>query len=104
MLEKEDNRYVLEVIHGRHIGHQYCKSPLLRPHELRSNETPHVGRGLLKLHLTEIIPNKLDTGMNKFNTYSKAQSEERIKNDADIKIRDFYSELLLVRSQGPGNG
>jgi len=60
--------------------------------------------GILKLHLTEIIPNKLDTGMKKFKAYSKAQSDERIRNDAHIKIRDFYSYLLQARDPETGKG
>ncbi|MCJ1251964.1 hypothetical protein MMC30_009202 [Trapelia coarctata] len=88
MLEKEDNRYILDLIMD---GTQGIATMAHMP-------------GLLKIHLTDIIPNKLDTGMKKFKAYSKAQSDERIRNDANIKIRDFYSYLLKARDPETGKG
>ncbi|MCJ1385785.1 hypothetical protein MMC17_008909 [Xylographa soralifera] len=78
MLDVEDNRYILALIQDGTQG---------------ISAIAHMPR-LPKLHLTEIIPNRLGTGMKKFKAYSKAQSDDRIRNDAKTG-RGFSKDELL---------
>ena len=59
---------------------------------------------LLSLHLGEIAFRQLLQGMKRFKAYSQAESEERIQNDANVKMRDFYSYLLQARDPETGRG
>ncbi|KAI9876588.1 MAG: hypothetical protein M1830_006166 [Pleopsidium flavum] len=107
MLEREHNRYILEVLieatQGLHTVSKLYSSLLVEEFLIHGFQMAHMP-GLLKLHLTEILFRKLDQDMGKFKAYCKAQTDERIKNDADIKVRDFYSYLLKARDPETGIG
>lgn len=50
--------------------------------------------GLLKLHLDKILFRRLTDGTRQYKTFSKAQSDARIKDGTLYKTRDIFASLL----------
>ena len=59
---------------------------------------------LLKVQVNKILFGKLDRSMNRMKAYCEIQTSERIKHDADIKMRDFYTYLLKAKDPETGQG
>ncbi|KFX96737.1 hypothetical protein V490_03168 [Pseudogymnoascus sp. VKM F-3557] len=85
MLEKEDNRFAIELIGNAAHRHLICGTmPLL--HEY---------------HLDHVLFPHLAAGRQRYMAYSKSQSVERMKNP-DVDRKDFFYYLLKAKDPETG--
>ena len=59
-------------------------------------------QGLLKLHLDEIMFFRLSSDMQKYQAFSKTQSDTRISKGSNVPIRDVFS--FLIDAKDPETG
>lgn len=60
-------------------------------------------QGLLRLHLEKIFFRKFDKDMQRYQAFSKRQSDVRISKGANVPIRDVFSFLIDAKDPETGN-
>ncbi|KAL6719675.1 hypothetical protein ACLMJK_001596 [Lecanora helva] len=88
MLDTDTNRYILDTLREATGGlHTVAHMPFL-----------------LRLRINKLLFGRVDRSMTKMKAYCEAQASERIKNDNNVKIRDFYTYLLQAKDPETGLG
>ncbi|KAL8880501.1 MAG: hypothetical protein Q9198_002104 [Flavoplaca austrocitrina] len=88
MLDKEDNRYILDVL----------------PRGVQGlNIVAHM-QGLLRLRLDKILFRRLDKDTQRYQAFSKKQHDTRIGKGNALPVRDVFSFLIEARDPDTGEG
>lgn len=69
--------------------------------EIDHKQVAHM-QGLLKLHLDKILFFRLGRDMQKYQAFSKTQSDTRISKGSHVPIRDVFS--FLIDAKDPETG
>ena len=106
MLEREENRYILDVlprgVQGLNIvGRSLPFGSSTRGIADTSMQVAHM-QGLLRLHLDKILFRKLDREMQRYQAFSKKQHDTRIEKGDNVPIRDVFSFLIEARDPETG--
>ena len=106
MLEKDDNRYILDVlprgVQGLNIvGVLPCAELISRAPADESVQVAHM-QGLLRLRLEKVLFRSLDREMQRYQAFSKKQHDTRIGKGKDISVRDVFSFLIEARDPETG--
>ncbi|KAI4164274.1 MAG: hypothetical protein LQ342_002239 [Letrouitia transgressa] len=86
MLEKEDNRFVIDLVSKASHRHYICGT-LPTIHEL---------------HLDKILFRNISSGRSRYMAYSKSRAAERTKIGSDTDRRDFFYYLLNAKDPETG--
>ncbi|CAF9939407.1 hypothetical protein IMSHALPRED_001332 [Imshaugia aleurites] len=88
MLEKEENRYILDML----------------PRGVQGlNIVAHM-QGLLALHLDKVLFRRLDKDMQRYQAFSKRQSDTRVSKGDNVPIKDVFSFLIDAKDPETGSG
>ncbi|KAI9842226.1 MAG: hypothetical protein M1837_007371 [Sclerophora amabilis] len=86
MMNGDENRYIIDVLADGAQG---------------LNIVGHMP-GLLKIHLDKLLFRKLVQGTQRYEAYSKAQSDARVRQDPQIECRDVFQFLLEAKDPETG--
>ncbi|KAK8045563.1 cytochrome P450 [Apiospora rasikravindrae] len=101
MLDKPDNRYVLEVlpkgVNGLNMVGQPSSSCIVL---CMSGWMP----GILRFKIGNILFAKLNAAMKRYEAFANSQSTRRLALDPELKANDVYSHLLAANNKATERG